>query len=939
MNTKLPKWIVGLVFLTWAGFAWATGNGDNSFTQVWSATSADDGDVYWGVSGPFDFDGDGYEELVSFSDYNGITLHLFENTADNTWEEKWTYNITNVIYSYEVCNQEADLDRDGLPEMIVGGKAGRSGDYDGLFFFELDTNATDVAFNLVASVQPLAMINNGNGGSATAIYAGDLDDDGVEEVLIHETENDYEIIFSLDTTSTYEFPNWNVEFVDSTLTYSSFGIVVGDFDADGTMNFAVSEWDYNGIAFYQVDGPDEYSNIYYSDDITTTDGGSLRSMRAADVDGDGFDELLLPSIGGGFFVMTNNGDLSAFDPATDFHEIYWGDSTGFRGGDVGNPDIWRSPSDGMDVITNQGGSDNSRVVDFEFTGTDPGDPASWTQTIIYPTDSTTRWQDVAIGDFDNDGIGDIAVVSRTTPTIMVLEHNAYASEPSESRPVVSDYDNNTPGFQTRGILAGTDLDQDGKPEVIITDYTTHGVHVYEVTGDNTLEWVFSTPQDDSTTYWATPRWVIATDLDNDGLGEFTFYQMRTPGPTTGVSVWEWDGQNDNSYLNYVIHLEIDGVEVDRYYGERTLNVGDPDQDGQQEIFIANNGSDHAYDVFIIASLDGTFESGFYSLNYEYVASQAEGVFGGSPGYGLSQQADLDGDGQYEVIFPCWDNAGIYIVEATGPNTYEFQTFVYLDSTMNDRTVYGATTVADVDGDGHDEMYGGLYSPGWLWRVEAGDDVSQISYDDGTISLVSDWGAVWDVTSGDWNGDGNTEIFSVDYTHGRIYEWSPSAGDWGFKVVANWPFTMGGFALAYAGDMDGDGYNELVQGFLEPPYSSGNPNGYTFAVVEATATGVRQDWRVITPDDYKLAQNYPNPFNPSTTIEFTLPIAKEISLVVYNLKGQEVVRLADNKHFSAGTHTLIWNGRDAAGRPVASGVYIYQLRAGNVVKSHRMTLLR
>jgi len=65
----------------------------------------------------------------------------------------------------------------------------------------------------------------------------------------------------------------------------------------------------------------------------------------------------------------------------------------------------------------------------------------------------------------------------------------------------------TPGWQTRGIAAGSDLDQDGLKEIIITDHQVHGVHVYEVISDNTLEWV-ATLSDTLTSYSNTPRHVI-----------------------------------------------------------------------------------------------------------------------------------------------------------------------------------------------------------------------------------------------------------------------------------------------------------------------------------------------------------------------------------------------------------------------------------------------
>ncbi len=75
-----------------------------------------------------------------------------------------------------------------------------------------------------------------------------------------------------------------------------------------------------------------------------------------------------------------------------------------------------------------------------------------------------------------------------------------------------------------------------------------------------------------------------------------------------------------------------------------------------------------------------------------------------------------------------------------------------------------------------------------------------------------------------------------------------------------------------------------------------------------------------PASFALHQNYPNPFNPSTTLEFDLPVATDIHIVVYDLLGREVVRLV-NQRLEAGYHQLVWNGRDRSGREVPTGMYI------------------
>jgi hypothetical protein len=91
--------------------------------------------------------------------------------------------------------------------------------------------------------------------------------------------------------------------------------------------------------------------------------------------------------------------------------------------------------------------------------------------------------------------------------------------------------------------------------------------------------------------------------------------------------------------------------------------------------------------------------------------------------------------------------------------------------------------------------------------------------------------------------------------------------------------------------------------------------------------------------YELSQNYPNPFNPTTQIRYTLPKAAQITLTIYNALGQEIVKLVDNQNHEAGTYTAAWNGRDASGALLTSGVYFYQLKTGNAVITQKMVMVK
>ncbi len=92
-----------------------------------------------------------------------------------------------------------------------------------------------------------------------------------------------------------------------------------------------------------------------------------------------------------------------------------------------------------------------------------------------------------------------------------------------------------------------------------------------------------------------------------------------------------------------------------------------------------------------------------------------------------------------------------------------------------------------------------------------------------------------------------------------------------------------------------------------------------------------------PARLHLGQNYPNPFNPSTIIPYQLPAPTRVRLEVFNILGQRVATLVDGER-PAGFHTAAWNGTDASGRGVGSGVYLYRLLGGGERLTRSMVLL-
>jgi len=122
------------------------------------------------------------------------------------------------------------------------------------------------------------------------------------------------------------------------------------------------------------------------------------------------------------------------------------------------------------------------------------------------------------------------------------------------------------------------------------------------------------------------------------------------------------------------------------------------------------------------------------------------------------------------------------------------------------------------------------------------------------------------------------------------------------------------------------YDTLYTGFWNP------------WVIKASPVEWEEDNFSQLPREFDLRQNYPNPFNPTTVIEYALSKASQVKIQVFNILGQKVRNLVDEKQ-DAGYKTISWDGKDDNGKEVSSGIYFYRIVAGNFVKYKKMTLLK
>ncbi len=578
--------------------------------------------------------------------------------------------------------------------------------------------------------------------------------------------------------------------------------------------------------------------------------------------------------------------------------------------------------------------------------------------------------------------------------------------PDSLRPYRGDYGSRTVHF------AG-DMDGDGKKEFITTDYTNGGrVHVWELAAAGTLELVWSSKTRSGVSSGSTPRWVRTGDLDGDGAKEIIF-PLTTGSTDFEVEVYEYAG-GDNNYgtepafvlpMNYFAAQGTGNFRTNR----EVATVADFDGDGFDELIMSNR--DHS--VYVLGVVGGF--PGFASWQLEggdpAVVTANSKTF--SVSHWHSQLADLAGNNKPVIVNMHWNYMGFWAIKPNGTDSYSYPDTgiagYYSEvtrGTLGDHVGYMGYTVADLDGDGSDEigavLYGGdslTYSLGALDFGPADSTLHVFNPSKFGVIAKNAWtagggttGSFWGIGSGDFNGNGRDEILlggtngynivAVEYNgSGSLLDEANYSKTVVYKGVEPyiWAFTdlydslgtivdtlkseapfISKFSKPF--DSDGNGKMEIAASYqsvydslstrtytfntADSTYSltntvkTQNDRRYTFIVFEATTTGLEpKELNFISPEDYELAQNYPNPFNPTTTIRFSLPLDKKISLTIYDMLGNEVKTLFSNQEMAKGAYELTWDGTSNAGSKVASGNYIAELKFGNFTKTIKMQLLK
>ncbi len=370
-------------------------------------------------------------------------------------------------------------------------------------------------------------------------------------------------------------------------------------------------------------------------------------------------------------------------------------------------------------------------------------------------------------------------------------------------------------------------------------------------------------------------------------------------------------------MNGKLHIfNADGSEHAGYPAEFTGNfvfnaaVADLNQNGRKEIILQ------------------TISGNFLAIDYQTQENIAGFPFViGNTTEAAPVIADVDNDGYPEILATI---SGTGIIKAVNHDgTEEFS------HTIN-KMIKQDVLAYDFNDDGSKEILFTTFD-GFFYAIDTnGDPLANFPLDldtsiEGNMLLAN------------LDGDGIAAIF------GDVNGWLHAIKADGSEA-ANFPINFNDnlkFAPAL-GDIDGNGNLNLAVSNItamnlidlkRPAYSAwimhrGNP-GRSGDMFNAMTDNNDLD---VPQVNNALLGNYPNPFNPETTISYSLKDAGHVSLEIYNLKGQKVRTLVNEKQ-SSGKHTIVWNGKDQNNSNVSSGIYFYKMRNGKYSSTKKMILMK
>ncbi|MGD8777844.1 MAG: T9SS type A sorting domain-containing protein [Ignavibacteria bacterium] len=833
-----------------------------------------------------------------------------------------------------------DVNGDNKNDFIIGTPVYSSGTGCAYIFYggNLDSTIAASSANVIITGE-----NEGNYFGLAVSYAGDVNDDDIDDIIIGTRE------YSHATGRAYVFYGGNL---DPTISASSADVIITGENEYYEFAYSVSyAGDVNGDDIDDIIVGERYYNysdgracIYYGGSLDSTITASSADViinsgedeiyfgcsvsYAGDINGDDIDDVIVGARGNfghcgqayiyyGSSSMDNTPDISLAGKGGDnsfgYSVAYAGDVNGDNIDDiiVGAPGY--SNNTGRAYIF-YGGSSMDNTADVIITGENEDDEFGFSVS--------------SAGDVNDDGYYDVIVgvyeySNRTGRAYIFCGNSNLSSTINVADADVIITGENSYDYFAYSVSSAGDVNDDGYDDVIVGayGYSNYRGRSYIFYGGENMDNTADVIIDATDNFGCSVSY--AGDVNNDGYDDVIigadYYSTYI-----GRAYIFYGGEN----MDNTADVTIDGENSNDYFGRSVSYAGDVNNDGYDDVIVGteeySSSTGRAYIFYGAENMDNAADVTIDGEN-------AGDYFGCS----VSYAGDINYDGYDDVI--------------VGADEYS-------SSTGRAYIFYGAENMdntADITIDGGNGDHFGV-------SVSYAGDVNNDGYDD--IIIGADY-------SGSVN-NGKVYIYSDDSAPLPVELTSFTANLSDDKVILNWETATEvnsyGFEIERTTPASGTPSFERGLGggwktiaFVNGHGNSNSPKSYSF--IDKTAREGVYQYRLkqidfdgtyefsntvevsfinsqTLPAEFELFQNYPNPFNPTTTIKFALPSSSQgggarVRLVVYNSLGQQVATLVDEQK-APGFYEIKFDGSN-----LSSGIYFYKLTCDNFTQTKKLLLLK
>ena len=465
-----------------------------------------------------------------------------------------------------------------------------------------------------------------------------------------------------------------------------------------------------------------------------------------------------------------------------------------------------------------------------------------------------------------------------------------------------------------GVVGVGDQNDDGFDDILITNWRAGEVFLYY--GGNPMDTIpdliFAEPYYYS--YGTLPQ--QCRDLNGDGYSDIAV-SADWYGSYGRPKVYVYfGGPNIDNAADLIFtsdHLDSLGSHFGKYF-----TMGDFNGDGFYDLGV---GADN-YGFVTCGGLDGgkifVYYGGVDMDTLEDYTITGQLYNWALTGECLSISGDVNNDGCDDMLVRTGAGSIDKTIFLGGIDPDSSADWRFVNSSVQGWSVI----VPDVNQDGCDEIVFGYQPNGeccaaFFW----GGDTISASIDVILSGMSSSQNGL--AYAGDINADGYSDVLLGSIPHGEIYVCflNPNMSGW---YYSEYTFYHSGFGnmMGYAGDVNGDGIDDIMISSAYSPYFPFRGEVFIYSDTTLTpAVPQKPDYSLTT---FRLLNNYPNPFNNRSIILFSLDRPQFIDLNVYNLLGRKVALLTSGQ-YDRGFHRTFWDGCDFYGNTVSSGIYLLELR--------------